>query len=142
MEAVRESKDDIKKALQGADMVFLTCGLGGGTGTGSLPVIAEIAQKLKALTIAIVTLPFSMEGKQRMENAKKGLEMLQSVTDTLIVIPNDRLLEIVPDVSITTAFRVCDEVLVNAVKGISELVTKPGIVNLDFADVRSIMSNG
>lgn len=142
MEAARESKEDIKKALQGADMVFLTCGLGGGTGTGSLPVVAEIAQKLGILTIAVVTLPFSMEGKQRMANAKEGLKNLEDHVDTMIVIPNDRLLEVVPDVSLATAFKICDEILVNAVKGITELITKPGLVNLDFADVRSIMKNG
>jgi cell division protein FtsZ len=142
MEAAKESKDDIKKALQGADMVFLTCGLGGGTGTGSLPVIADIAKKLGALTLAIVTLPFSMEGKQRMANAREGLSNLEGLVDTLIVIPNDRLLEIVPDVSLQTAFKVCDEILVNGVKGITELVTKPGLINLDFADVRAVMSQG
>ena len=142
MEAAKESKDDIKKALQGADMVFLTCGLGGGTGTGSLPVVAEVAKKLGALTVAIVTLPFSMEGKQRMANATEGLENLEGMVDTLIIIPNDKLLEIVPDVSLATAFKVCDEILVNAVKGIAELVTKPGLVNLDFADVRAVMSEG
>ena len=112
------------------------------TGTGSLPVIAEIAQKLGILTIAVVTLPFSMEGKQRMANAREGLENLEDHVDTMIVIPNDKLLEVVPDVSLATAFKICDEVLVNAVKGIAELVTKPGLVNLDFADVRSIMKNG
>jgi len=142
MEAAKENKEDIKKALQGADLVFLTAGLGGGTGTGSLPVVAEVAKKLGALTVAIVTLPFSMEGKQRMMNAKEGLENLKNVTDTLIVIPNNKLLEIVPDVSIATAFKVCDEILVNAVKGITELVTKPGLVNLDFADLRAIMQSG
>jgi cell division protein FtsZ len=142
MEAAKESKDDIKKALQGADMVFITCGLGGGTGTGASPVVAEVAKKLGALTVAIVTLPFSMEGKQRMANAREGLENLEGMVDTLIIIPNDKLLEIVPDVSLTTAFKVCDEILVNAVKGIAELVTKPGLVNLDFADVRTVMSEG
>lgn len=142
MEAAKESKDDIKKALQGADMVFLTCGLGGGTGTGSLPVVAEVAKKLGALTVAIVTLPFSMEGKQRMANAREGLENLEGQVDTLIVIPNDRLVEMVPDVSLGTAFKVCDEILVNSVKGIAELVTKPGLVNLDFADVRAVMGEG
>lgn len=142
MEAARESKDDIKKVLRGADMVFLTCGLGGGTGTGSIPVISDIAKKMGALTVAIVTLPFTMEGKQRMDNAKDGLKNLEGVVDTLIVIPNDRLLEIVPDVSIVTAFKIADEILVNAVKGIAELVTRPGLVNLDFADVRAIMGEG
>jgi len=112
------------------------------TGTGSLPVIADVAKKLGALTVAVVTLPFTMEGKQRMRNAREGLENLENVTDTLIVIPNDKLLEIVPDVSLATAFKVADEILVNAVKGIAELVTKPGLVNLDFADVRAVMSEG
>lgn len=142
MEAAKENKEDIKTALKGADMVFLTCGLGGGTGTGSIPIIADVAKKLGALTVAIVTLPFSMEGRQRMDNAMMGLENLEGVTDTLIVIPNDKLLEIVPDVSLITAFKVCDEILVNAVKGIAELVTKPGLVNLDFADVRAVMGEG
>jgi cell division protein FtsZ len=142
MEAARESKEDIKKALQGADMVFLTCGEGGGTGTGSLPVIAEVAKRMGILSVAIVTLPFSMEGKRRMENAREGLENLEDQVDTMIVIPNDKLLEIVPDVSLGTAFKICDEILVNAVKGIAELVTKPGLVNLDFADVRAVMKEG
>ncbi|MEM7824583.1 MAG: cell division protein FtsZ [Candidatus Aenigmatarchaeota archaeon] len=142
MEAAKESKEEIKKLLQGADMVFITCGLGGGTGTGSAPIVADIAKKLGALTVAVVTLPFSMEGRQRMNNAKEGLKNLDGVVDTLIVIPNDKLLEIVPDVSIVTAFKVADEVLVNAVKGVTELVTKPGLVNLDFADVRAIMKEG
>ncbi len=142
MEAAKESKEEIKEVLKGADMVFLTCGLGGGTGSGSLPVIAEISKKLGALTVAIVTLPFSMEGKQRMENAKFGLKNLEEFVDTLIVIPNDRLLEVVPNVSLLTAFKICDEILVNAVKGITELVTKPGLVNLDFADVKAVMQNG
>jgi cell division protein FtsZ len=112
------------------------------TGTGSLPVIADTAKKMGALTVAVVTLPFSMEGKVRMANAREGLKNLEGVVDTLIVIPNDKLLEIVPDVSIATAFKVADEILVNAVKGITELVTKPGLVNLDFADVRAVMSQG
>ena len=123
-------------------MVFITCGLGGGTGTGGAPIVADVAKKIGALTVGVVTLPFTMEGKQRGENAKYGLEQLESIVDTLIVIPNDKLLEIVPDVSITTAFRIADEILVNAVKGIAELVTKPGLVNLDFADIRAVMSSG
>lgn len=142
MEAAKESKEDIKKAIEGADMVFINCGLGGGTGTGSAPVVADIAKKLGALTVGIVTLPFTMEGRQRMRNAQEGLENMESVVDTLIVIPNDKLLEIVPDVSITTAFKVADEILVNAVKGIAELITKPGLVNLDFADIRAVMGSG
>lgn len=142
MEAAKESRDEIKESLSGADMVFLTCGLGGGTGTGSAPVVADIAKKLGALVVGIVTLPFTMEGKQRMDNARGGLEELEGVVDTLIVIPNDKLLEIVPDVSIVTAFKVSDEILVNAVKGIAELVTKPGLVNLDFADIKAVMGSG
>ena len=142
IEAARESREDIKDALKGGDMVFITCGLGGGTGTGASPVIADIAKKMGLLTVGVVTLPFSMEGKQRMENARKGLSELQKTVDTLIFIPNDKLLEIVPDVSIVSAFKICDEILVNAVKGITELVTKPGLVNLDFADVRAVMTNG
>ena len=142
MEAARESREDIKEALSKADMVFITCGLGGGTGTGASPVVADIAKKIGALTVAIVTLPFSMEGKRRMDNAKNGLAELEKVADTLIVVPNDKLLEIVPDVSIVTAFKVADEILVNAVKGTAELVTKPGLVNLDFADIRAVMGEG
>ena len=141
-EAARENKEQIKKALNGADMVFITCGLGGGTGTGSSPVIAEIAKKLGALTVGIVTLPFRMEGLQRSENARRGLEQLEGVVDTLIVIPNDKLLEIVPDVSLNTAFKIADEILVNAVKGVTELVTKPGLINLDFADIKAVMGQG
>lgn len=142
LEAAKESKKDIKKAIEGADMVFITCGLGGGTGTGASPIIADIAKKNGSLTVGIVTLPFTMEGKQRMKNAQEGLENLENVVDTLIVIPNDKLLEIVPDVSILTAFKVADEILVNAVKGIAELITKPGLVNLDFADIRAVMGSG
>jgi len=142
MEAAKESKEDIKNALKGSDMVFITCGEGGGTGTGSAPIVADIAKKLGALTIAIVTMPFSVEGKRIHENAMGGLENLEGVTDTLIVIPNDKLLELVPDVSLPQAFKIADEILVNSVKGIAELVTKPGLVNLDFADVKAIMGGG
>jgi len=141
-EAAKESRDDLKKMLEGSDLVFVTCGLGGGTGTGSSPVIAETAKKLGAITIAIVTLPFTMEGQQRMKNARDGLENLRKVVDTIIIVPNDKLLEIVPDVSLATAFKVADEILVNSVKGIAELITKPGLINLDLADVRTVMSGG
>jgi len=141
-EAAKESKDEIKKLLEGADMVFVNCGLGGGTGTGASPIVSDISKKVGALTVGIVTLPFTMEGRQRSKNALGGLENMESMVDTLIVIPNDKLLEIVPDVSITTAFKVADEILVNAVKGIAELITKPGLVNLDFADVRAVMRSG
>ncbi|OIN85269.1 MAG: cell division protein FtsZ [Candidatus Aenigmarchaeota archaeon CG1_02_38_14] len=141
-EAAKESRDDIKKMIEGSDMVFITCGLGGGTGTGSAPVIAETAKKMNILTIAVVTLPFTMEGKLRMRNAREGLDELRKVVDTIIIIPNDKLLEIVPDVSLATTFKVADEILVNSVKGIAELVTKAGLINLDLADVKSVMTNG
>ncbi len=141
-EAAHESEQEIKKAIQGADMVFITCGLGGGTGTGSAPVIAEISKKLGALTVGIVTLPFSMEGNRRWENAVDGLERLEAIVDTLIVIPNDKLLEIAPELPLHTAFKVSDEILTNAVKGIAELITKTGLINLDFADVRAVMGSG
>lgn len=141
-EAARESEHEIKQKIQGADMVFVTCGLGGGTGTGSAPVIAETARKCGCLTVAIVTLPFEMEGNRRYENAIIGLEKLEHLVDTLIVIPNDKLLELAPDLPLQTAFKVADEILTNAVKGIAELVTKAGLVNLDFADIRAVMGKG
>ena len=141
-EAARETEPEIKKALQTADMVFITCGLGGGTGTGSAPVIAEIAKKVGALTVGIVTLPFSMEGQRRYENAVIGLEKMEQIVDTLIVIPNEKLLELAPELPLHTAFKVADEILTNAVKGIAELVTKTGLVNLDFADIRAVMKGG
>ncbi|MCF7862112.1 cell division protein FtsZ [Candidatus Woesearchaeota archaeon] len=141
-EAARESESDIKKTLEGSDMVFITCGLGGGTGTGSAPVIAEIAKKVGALTVGVVTIPFAMEGHRRYENALVGLEKLENIVDTLIVIPNDKLLELAPGLPLHTAFKVADEILTNAVKGIAELVTKAGLVNLDFADIRTVMSDG
>ncbi|RMF70530.1 MAG: cell division protein FtsZ, partial [Calditrichaeota bacterium] len=141
-ESAKESLPELEKALAGSDMVFITCGLGGGTGTGSAPVIAETAKKCGALTIAIVTLPFSDEGVVRWDNAHKGLEQLQKNVDTVIVVQNDRLLDLVPDMPLSAAFKVADEILVNAVKGITELVTEKGLVNLDFADVKTIMENG
>ncbi|MFA7708320.1 MAG: cell division protein FtsZ [Candidatus Pacearchaeota archaeon] len=141
-EAAHESEQDIKKSLTGADMVFITCGLGGGTGTGAAPIIAGLAKKQGALTIGVITLPFTIEGRKRIENAEYGLERMESVVDTLIIIPNDKLLEIAPELPLQTAFRVADEILTNAVKGITELVTKSGLVNLDFADVRAVMCNG
>ena len=141
-EAARESESEIKDALKDSDMVFITCGLGGGTGTGSAPVIAEISKKQGALTVGVVTIPFSMEGQRRYENAVIGLEKLENIVDTLIVIPNDKLLELAPDLPLHTAFKVADEILTNAVKGIAELVTKAGLVNLDFADIRTVMGNG
>ncbi len=141
-EAARETEQEIKKKLQGSDMIFVTCGLGGGTGSGAAPVIAQLAKKQGALTIGVVTFPFTIEGKKRIENAEYGLDRLESVVDTLIVIPNDKLLEIAPELPLQTAFKVADEILTNAVKGTTELVTKAGLVNLDFADVRAVMTNG
>lgn len=141
-EAARESEHEIKEALAGADMVFITCGLGGGTGTGSAPIIADIAKKMGALTVGVVTMPFTMEGNRRYENALMGLERLENVVDTLIVIPNDKLLELAPDLPLMTAFKVADEILTNAVKGIAEMVTKAGLINLDFADIKAVMGGG
>jgi len=141
-EAAKESEMEIKKRLSGSDMIFITCGLGGGTGTGAAPVVAEIAKKQGALTIGVVTLPFTIEGKKRVENSLYGLERMQDVVDTLIIIPNDKLLELAPELPLHTAFKVADEILTNAVKGTTELVTKAGLVNLDFADIKAVMSNG
>ena len=141
-ESARESEHEIKKRITSSDMVFITCGLGGGTGTGAAPVVAEIAKKAGALVIGVVTLPFTIEGKKRIENAMYGLERMESSVDTLIVIPNDKLLELAPELPLHTAFKVADEILTNAVKGITELVTKVGLVNRDFADVRAIMKDG
>jgi cell division protein FtsZ len=141
-ESARETEHDIKQAIQGSDMVFITCGLGGGTGTGSSPVVADIAKRCGCLTVAIVTIPFSMEGQRRYENALIGLEKLEHIVDTLIVIPNDKLLELAPELPIQTAFKIADEILTNSVKGIAELVTKAGLVNLDFADIKTVMGNG
>ncbi|HJJ46186.1 MAG TPA: cell division protein FtsZ, partial [Methanocorpusculum sp.] len=141
-EAAIESEDQIRQALSGSNMVFVTAGLGGGTGTGSAPVVAKVAKELGALTIAVVTLPFTSESATRMENAEIGLERLRAVADTVIVIPNDRIIEIVPRLPLAQAFKVSDEVLMRAVKGITELITLPGLVNLDFADVRTVMEQG
>jgi len=138
-DAAQESKTQIENAVRNADMVFVTCGLGGGTGTGAAPIVAEAAWDAGALTIAVVTMPFTAEGAARMGNAEAGLERLRNASDTVIVVPNDKLLEIVPQMPLQAAFKVCDEVLMRAVKGITELITKPGLVNLDFADVRVIM---
>ncbi|MDD1688783.1 MAG: cell division protein FtsZ [Methanoregula sp.] len=141
-EAALENEAEIRATVSGSDMVFITVGLGGGTGTGVAPVVAKAAREEGALTIAIVTLPFSAEGAIRMENAEAGLERLRDVADTVIVVPNDRLLEVVPKLPLYAAFKVADEVLMRAVKGITELITMPGLVNLDFADVRTVMERG
>lgn len=141
-EAAREQQQEIKKKITNSDMIFITCGLGGGTGTGGAPVVAELAKKEGALVIGVVTLPFSVEGAKRIENAMEGLERMEGIVDTLIIIPNDKLLELAPDLPLPTAFKVADEILTNAVKGITELVTSSGLVNLDFADVKAVMANG
>jgi len=141
-EAAKESESDIKKKLGDSDMIFITCGLGGGTGTGAAPVVASIAKKNGALTIGVVTLPFTIEGNKRIENAMLGLDKMEAVVDTLIVIPNDKLLELAPELPLHTAFKISDEILTNSVKGITELVTTSGLVNLDFADIKAVMVNG
>jgi cell division protein FtsZ len=141
-EAAKESESDIKKKISGSDMIFITCGMGGGTGTGAAPEIAKMAKKQGALTIGVVTLPFTIEGKKRIENAMEGLERMEACVDTLIVIPNDKLLELAPDLPLHTAFKISDEILTNAVKGTTELVTTSGLVNLDFADIKTVMVDG
>lgn len=141
-EAAREAEEEIKAALKEADIVFITCGLGGGTGTGSAPFVAHIAKEMGSLTVAICTYPFAAEGAVRAENAEWGLEKLRNVADTVIVIPNDRLLQIVPKLSVNAAFKVADEVLMRSIKGITEVVTKPGLVNLDFNDIKTVMKSG
>jgi cell division protein FtsZ len=141
-EAALESQDEIYDSIEGSDMVFVTAGLGGGTGTGSAPVVAKAAREIGALTISIVTTPFTAEGEVRRTNAEAGLERLRDVSDTVIVVPNDRLLDSVGKLPVRQAFKVADEVLMRSVKGITELITKPGLVNLDFADVRTVMEKG
>lgn len=141
--AAEESSEDLLEVLRGADMVFVACGMGGGTGTGASPIIAQIAKELGALTIGVVTTPFTFEGTKRSQLAKAGIEALKSQVDTLIVIPNDRLLQIADKRStLQQAFSLADDVLRQGIQGISELITVPGLINLDFADVRTIMSEG
>ena len=140
--AAEESRDDILEALRGADMVFVTAGMGGGTGTGAAPVVAECAREIGALTVGVVTRPFSFEGMRRKRNAESGIATLKQHVDTIITIPNDRLLQVVDKkTSITQAFLEADDILRQGVTGISDLIAQPGLINLDFADVRSIMSN-
>jgi cell division protein FtsZ len=141
-EAAKESEQDIRDAIVPSDMVFVTCGLGGGTGTGCAPIVAQIAREAGALTIGVVTLPFSVEGKIRLDNAESGLRHLREVCDTVIVIPNDKLLDIVPNLALNAAFKVADEVLMRSIKGITEMITMPGLVNLDFADLKTVMKRG
>lgn len=142
-EAALENQETIEKLLQGVDMLFITCGMGGGTGTGATPVIAKVAQEMEILTTGIVTKPFSFEGQERAEKAKRGLKNLVNKVDTIITISNDRLLEVAPgDISLINAFKLVDEVLMQGVKGISELITVPGMINLDFADLENAMRDG
>ncbi len=141
--AAEESSEDLYNVLKGADMVFVTAGLGGGTGTGAAPIVAQIAREVGALTLGIVTRPFTFEGGKRMTTAEAGMTKLKEHADTLIVIPNDRLLQIVDKrVSLQDSFKLADDVLRQGIQGISELITVPGLINLDFADVRAIMSEG
>jgi cell division protein FtsZ len=140
LRAAEESREEIKQILKGADMVFITAGMGGGTGTGATPVVAEIAKELGALTVGVVTKPFTFEGRKRLAQAETGIKNLREKVDTLITIPNDRLLQVVEKkTSITEAFRVADDVLRQGVQGISDLIAVPGLINLDFADVKTIM---
>jgi len=140
--AAREDESIVKDHIYGTNMVFVTCGLGGGTGTGAVPVVAEIAKKLGVLTIGVVTLPFTVEGTRRRQNAEQGLLRLRGVADTVVVIPNDKLLQLAPDLPIGAAFKVADQLLMDAIKGITEMITKPGLINLDFSDVRAVLQNG
>ncbi len=142
MKAAKESREEIRQLLDGADMVFLTAGMGGGTGTGSTPVIAEVAKEMGVLVVAVVTRPFSFEGRKRLMQAKSGIENLKDKVDALIVIPNDKLLEISDcKTALCDAFRLADDVLRQAVQGVTDLIFRPGLVNVDFADVRTVMSN-
>jgi cell division protein FtsZ len=140
--AAEESRDDIIKCLKGADMVFVTAGMGGGTGTGAAPIVAEVAKEMGALTVGVVTKPFTFEGRKRMAHAESGTQNLKDKVDTLITIPNDRLLQVIDKhTSIMEAFRIADDVLRQGVQGISDLIAVPGLINLDFADVKTIMKD-
>jgi cell division protein FtsZ len=141
-QAAEETREEIQEAIKGSDMVFITCGMGGGTGTGAAPTVAKIARELGALTVGVVTRPFAFEGQQRMRLAEAGLAELRKAVDALIIIPNDKLLAIVSrETGIRNAFAMCDDILKQAVEGISDLITTTGIINVDFADVRTIMQN-
>ncbi|WP_459128682.1 cell division protein FtsZ [Guggenheimella bovis] len=140
--AAEESREEVRNALQGADLVFVTCGMGGGTGTGAAPIVAEIARDLGALTVGVVTKPFMFEGKKRLSQAEDGIETLKEKVDTLVIIPNDKLLDIVDKkTSLVDALKVADDVLRQGVQGISDLITAPGLISLDFADVCTVMKN-
>ncbi len=138
-EAALESKEEIKNAIIGSDLIFIAAGMGGGTGTGAAPEIAKIAKETGALTIAVVTKPFTLEGEKRKKNAEMGIEELKKSVDSLIIIPNDRIITMAGKLSVVNAFKIIDDILYQAVKGISELITIPGYINIDFADVKSIM---
>jgi cell division protein FtsZ len=140
--AAEESRDEIAKALEGADLVFITAGMGGGTGTGAAPVVAEVAKEMGALTVGVVTRPFIFEGRRRISQAEQGIEGLKSRVDTLIIIPNNKLLEVIPEQTpMQEAFRYADDVLRQGVQGISDIITIPGLINVDFADVRAVMAD-
>ncbi|MEI6442599.1 MAG: cell division protein FtsZ, partial [Nostocales cyanobacterium ELA583] len=140
--AAEESRDEIATALEGADLVFITAGMGGGTGTGAAPIVAEIAKEMGALTVGVVTRPFIFEGRRRTSQAEQGIEGLKSRVDTLIIIPNNKLLEVIPEQTpVQEAFRYADDVLRQGVQGISDIITIPGLVNVDFADVRAVMAD-
>jgi len=141
-ESARESKDELERYIKGSDIVYITAGMGGGTGTGVAPVIAEMAKEEEALVMGIVTLPFEGEGRERMKNAKRGLLKMERFCDTTVIIPNDKLLELVPNLSLNAAFKVADEILMESIKGMTEIITKPGLVNLDYNDLRTIMDDG
>jgi len=141
-EAAEDHRDEIEDTLGGADMVFITAGEGGGTGTGAAPIVAEVARSLGALTVGVVTRPFGFEGRRRSVQAEQGIQALKAAVDTLIIIPNERLLEISdPTTPVTDAFQMADEVLTSGVQGITELITTPGLINVDFADVKTVMSD-
>ncbi|MCS7093780.1 MAG: cell division protein FtsZ [Candidatus Aenigmarchaeota archaeon] len=140
--AAEEQKEEIRNVIKGADLLFLTAGLGGGTGSSSIPLVASLAKEMNILSVAIVTLPFFMEGRHRAENARIALEELEKYVDTLIVIQNERLLEIVPNLTLAEAFNFADEILSNAVKGIIDVVNRPGLINVDFADLKTILKEG
>jgi len=141
-QAVEEDKDKISKTLEGADMVFITAGMGGGTGTGGAPIIAKLSKEIGALTVGVVTKPFSFEGFKRMRQAEDGIRLLKECVDTLIVIPNDRLLQVVDEnTSMLEAFKIADEILLHGIQGITDIVVEPGLINVDFADVKMIIEN-
>ncbi len=141
-EAAKEAEDELRARISGADIVFVTAGLGGGTGTGSAPFVARIAKEAGALVLAVVTLPFTVEGHNRLENAEWGLRQLSKYADTALLIPNDKLLQLAPKLPLDAAFKVADEVLMRSIRGITEMITKPGLVNLDFNDLKTIMGSG